>query len=141
MNPCRPGRQSTCESSTVSAASDRALRIEQASLRAWPALEDSDFDGWRLRFANGYTRRANSVTPLGPSRLALTDKVVTCERLYSERGLPTIFRLTPFAPPELDGLLAQRGYRLGDEVEVRSRLLAPTIPRRPRRATHRERTR
>jgi hypothetical protein len=80
----------------VTVASDaRARRIEESSLGAWPALLDSDFDGWRLRFADGYTRRANSITPLSPSRLALEDKIAACECLYAERGLPAIFRLTP----------------------------------------------
>ena len=114
-------------------ADPRARRIEEASLRAWPALSDSDFDGWRLRFADGYTRRANSITPLAPSRLALADKIDTCERLYAERGLPAIFRLTPFAPPELDTTLAARGYRLGDQVEVRAHALSaiPATAARP----------
>jgi N-acetylglutamate synthase len=106
----------------------RARRIEEASLRAWPAHSDSDFDGWRLRFADGYTRRANSVTPLGPSRLALDDKIATCERLYAERGLPAIFRMTPFAPPALDAMLAERGYRRADETEVRARRLDTALP-------------
>jgi len=110
---------------------EHARRIEVAALGAWPALTDTDFDGWRLRFADGYTRRANSITPLGPSRLALPDKIATCERLYAERGLPAIFRLTPFAPPELDGLLAARGYRLGDRSEVRARPLGPAAPPLP----------
>lgn len=117
------------------AALERARRIEEASLRAWPALSDSDFDGWRLRFADGYTRRANSVTPLGVSRLVLADKVATCERLYADRGLPAIFRLTPFAPPELDDLLACRGYRSADETEVRARRLDVPLPSRGCRAT------
>lgn len=116
-----------------------ARRIEEASLRAWPALTESDFDGWRLRFAAGYTRRANSITPLQPSRLDLTDKITTCERLYAERGLPAIFRVTPFAPPELETLLSARGYSLGDQVEVRVRDLrataVPTTPARPLGAT------
>jgi ribosomal protein S18 acetylase RimI-like enzyme len=107
---------------------DRARKIEEASLDAWPALTDSDFDGWRLRFANGYTRRANSITPLGASRLDLGDKVATCERVYAERGLPAIFRLTPFAPDALDGLLDARGYTRGDVVEVRARKLAVLQP-------------
>jgi ribosomal protein S18 acetylase RimI-like enzyme len=106
----------------------RGRRIEEASLRAWPAHSESDFDGWRLRFADGYTRRANSVTAFGPSRLALDDKVATCERLYSERGLPAIFRMTPFAPPELDAVLEHRGYRRTDETEVRARRLDLALP-------------
>jgi len=122
---------------------DRARRIEEASLRAWPALTESDFDGWRLRFANGYTRRSNSVTPLGPSRLHLDDKIAACERIYAERGLPTIFRLTPFAPGELDLRLASRGYVRTEQVEVRARPLDPAgsplyrAPRRPRARTWR----
>jgi len=107
---------------------DRARRIEEASLLAWPALTDSDFDGWRLRFAHGYTRRSNSVTPLGPSRLDLDDKIAACERIYAERGLPTIFRLTPFAPVELDQRLASRGYVRTEQVEVRARPLDPAGP-------------
>lgn len=109
-------------------ALERARRIEEAALRAWPAHVDSDFDGWRLRFADGYTRRANSVTPLGPSRLSLEDKIATCERLYAERGLPTIFRLTPFAAPELDEALDKRGYRRTDETEVRARRMDLKVP-------------
>ncbi len=123
------------ESTSAEPTADRALRIEQVALRAWPALADSDFDGWRLRFADGYTRRANSITPLAPSRLDLEDKIATCERLYAERGLPTIFRMTPFAPSDLDALLARRGYRLGDQVEVRSRPLASAIAPPLQRAT------
>ena len=118
----------------VSSDDAHARRIEEAALRAWPAHADTDFDGWRLRFSDGYTRRANSVTPLGTSYLAIEDKIATCERLYAERGLPAIFRLTPFAPPELDERLATRGYRLGDRVEVRARSLLDVVPTRPRRA-------
>jgi N-acetylglutamate synthase len=123
-----------CDLNVVPPVDRHALRIEEASLRAWPALSDSDFDGWRLRFAHGYTRRANSVTPIGPSRLAIEDKIATCERLYAERGLPPIFRLTPFAPPDLDDVLARRGYRVGDRVQVLALPLRETVPLRPPRA-------
>jgi ribosomal protein S18 acetylase RimI-like enzyme len=118
------------------ALAHRARKIEEASLDAWPALTDSDFDGWRLRFANGYTRRANSITPLNPSRLDLADKIATCERLYADRGLPAIFRLTPFCPEDLDARLAARGYKRGDGVEVRALPLhgAGARPTRPPRA-------
>lgn len=128
------GRSTLSEADHLSR--ERARRIEEASLRAWPAFTDSDFDGWRLRFADGYTRRANSITPLDPSRLELADKIDTCERLYAARGLPAIFRLTRFAPAELDGRLAERGYAVGDQVEVRARPLVdiPATPPRPAEA-------
>ena len=95
------------------------LRIEEASLNAWPALQQILFDGWVLRFARGYTKRANSVNPLFGSRLDLEYKVEVCEKLYQEKDLPTIFRLMPFAqPPGLDSVLEGRRYRVVDPTLV-----------------------
>src|SRR5262245_59124586 len=94
-------------------------RIEEASLNAWPALQQMLFDGWLLRFAKGYTKRANSVNPLFGSRLNAEEKIELCERLYAEKEQPTIFRLTPFAlPPNLDQILARRHYRRIDLTSV-----------------------
>lgn len=86
-------------------------RIEEASLNAWPALQQILFDGWILRFSRGYTKRANSVNPFFASSLDVYKKIVTCERIYGEKGLPAIFRLTPFSsPPDLDRVLENRNY-------------------------------
>jgi GNAT superfamily N-acetyltransferase len=94
-------------------------RIETASLNAWPALRQERVGGWILRFANGYTKRANSVNPLDPSAGDLEAAVAACERIYREQGLPPVFRLTePFAPPGLDELLERRGYRRADPTRV-----------------------
>ena len=38
--------------------------IEELSMNAWPSLQTLLLDGWVLRFAAGYTRRANAVCPL-----------------------------------------------------------------------------
>lgn len=85
--------------------------IEELSLNAWPALQVMRYDGWVLRFAAGYTRRANSVAPLYPGRLDLERKIGFCEEEYHRAGLPAIFKLTPAAEPlGLDEFLAGRGY-------------------------------
>jgi N-acetylglutamate synthase len=87
--------------------------------RAWPSFETADYDGWVLRFANGYTKRANSVNPHFGSSLPLAAKIAHCEAAYRERGLPTIFRLTPFSQPEdLDDGLAALGYETLDPTLV-----------------------
>jgi GNAT superfamily N-acetyltransferase len=95
-------------------------RIEEAGLNSWPALQHLLFDGWLVRFARGYTKRANSVTPLYPSLLPAEEKMVWCEQLYQEHRLPTIFRLLSFSEESqhLDHLLAHRGYTALDRTLV-----------------------
>jgi hypothetical protein len=86
--------------------------LEEITLNAWPALQTVQYDGWLLRFAGGYTRRANSINPLYPSTLAPLEKIAYCEKVYNQRGLDTVFKLTEAAQPsELDDLLAEQGYR------------------------------
>lgn len=94
-------------------------QLERTMLRAWPAFETIDYDGWVLRFSDGYTKRANSVNPHFGSSLPLGEKIAHCEAVYRERGLPTIFRLTPFSQPEeLDDTLAALGYETLDPTLV-----------------------
>ena len=63
-------------------------RIEEAGFNAWPALQTNLLDGWVLRFADGYTKRANSINPTYPSdRDDLADHVSRCEAIYRERRL------------------------------------------------------
>ncbi len=86
--------------------------IEEHSLNAWPALQTNLQDGWLLRFAGGYTRRANSVNPLYPCLGDPIKNIAACEALYRARGLPVIFKITPASQPAgLDELLFERGYR------------------------------
>lgn len=105
-------------------------RFEEAGFNAWPALQTVLLDGWVLRFAGGYTKRANSINPtyLGdPSNLAA--KVETCEAFYAHRNQPAIFRLTSFGAPDgLDDLLAGRGYTLADRTLVLQRDLSDISP-------------
>ena len=94
-------------------------RLEEAALSAWPALQQIVYDGWLLRFAGGFTKRANSVNALYPSTLCLDHKISRCEVVYAARDLPIIFRMTPHSHPDgLDERLDQRGYRIIDRTLV-----------------------
>src|SRR4051812_3090354 len=89
------------------------IHLEELSLNAWPGHQNMLYDGWNLRFSGGYTRRANAVHPLYPpsEKIPLEEKIKTCEEIYTSKGMPTIFKLTSACqPPDLDGVLAARGY-------------------------------
>ena len=86
-------------------------QLEELSLNAWPALQTLLYDGWVLRFSNGYTRRANSINPLYPSSLGLDEKLHFCEDFYRGRNLPVVFKITDQSlPGELDQYLEEVGY-------------------------------
>ena len=50
------------------------ILYEELSMNAHPSIKTQLFDGWVLRFADGYTNRANSVNPLYPSEMAIEEK-------------------------------------------------------------------
>lgn len=95
--------------------------LEELAMNAWPALQTLLCDGWVLRLANGYTKRANSVHPLGAPRQPLETQIATCEAIYRARGQRAVFKLTPASrPAELDAALAARGYRLDSPTSVQT---------------------
>jgi GNAT superfamily N-acetyltransferase len=69
------------------------LTIEEISMNAHPALSTVLYDGWVLRFAGGYTKRANCANPIRPSRDEIGRKVDAVEALYRAQSLPTIFKM------------------------------------------------
>ena len=108
---------------------DAVRRIEEAAFNAWPALNVLLYDGWLLRFANGYTKRANSVNGLYHSQLPLDRKINHCEAIFVQQNLPPIFRLTPLIDPhELDQRLHKRDYKLIDRSSVQWLDLHKLVP-------------
>lgn len=93
--------------------------IEELSLNAWFPLQQLLYDGWILRFANGYTKRANSVNPVYPGTKNVYEKIERCKQIYLNKNLKPVFRLTPLAHPEnLDEILANAGFEKKDSVSV-----------------------
>jgi hypothetical protein len=89
---------------------NQVLHIEELSMNAHPALKTALYDGWVLRFSNGYTKRANSVNPIYPSALPFEEKIEHCENAYHRQNLPVVFKLTSELAGTLDSLLENRGY-------------------------------
>jgi ribosomal protein S18 acetylase RimI-like enzyme len=86
----------------------------------WPPVTVEDVDGWRLGLSGGFTRRANSVLPLGtPPDLAAT--LARVEARYAAAEQPAVLRVCSAAPDGLAEALAARGYvRVADtDVLVR----------------------
>jgi GNAT superfamily N-acetyltransferase len=100
--------------------------LEQAAFDAWPALEETDHQGWRLRFAHGHTKRANSANAIAPMPELGASQIAVIEQFYRDRGLPPVVRLASFCTSQAaDDALADRGYRYAGISLVMTRPLAP----------------
>ncbi|WP_339237584.1 GNAT family N-acetyltransferase [Oceanobacillus sp. FSL W7-1281] len=95
--------------------------IEELSLNNWQPLSTLLYDGWVLRFANGYTKRANSIQPIFYSTYELEQKIDVCEKIYSDNNLRPTFKITPFVQPEnLDDILKEQAYSMVDYTSVQT---------------------
>jgi ribosomal protein S18 acetylase RimI-like enzyme len=105
--------------------------LEDVCERAWPPRERLVVDGAVLRFASGFTRRANSARVEGGGD-DLGGLIERAEREYRSRGLRPGFRLTPLTPPGFEQLLRERGYVVDTEAVVMvAEQLPPRVPGRP----------
>ncbi len=92
---------------------DALLGIERAAVKAWPAEETADIDGWVWRYTGGGSLRANSVSALGFAGRDVDAAIAEVEWRYRARRAPVIFQMSPERmPSDLDDRLARCGYRL-----------------------------
>jgi GNAT superfamily N-acetyltransferase len=103
--------------------------IERAAVRAWPALETADIDGWLWRHTGGGSQRANSVSPLAFNGADPEAAIAEVERRYRARGARPMFQICDInVPADLDRRLAARGYRLQEPCTTLAKEIAPREP-------------
>lgn len=97
---------------------------EELSFNSHPSLQTQYYDGWLLRFSNGYTNRANSVNMIYSSTVALETKVEYCEEQYFKKQQPCVFKITDATEKQLDLLLENRGYQIVTPTDLMTMDLA-----------------
>ncbi len=106
--------------------------LARAAARAWPPVESERLGAWELRAAGGFTRRANSVLPLGDPGLPLDGALTAVRRWYRERGLPAYVQTATGAVGTQELLCAElerRGWVREVTAEVWTGALAPVADR------------
>jgi N-acetylglutamate synthase len=87
---------------------------EERLVNVWPAVSTMLMDGWAVRFAHGYSSRANSASAVVSGAVMSEELIEEIERLYKEADLLPTVRITPLATPEVEQMLIRRGYHIKD---------------------------
>ncbi len=106
--------------------------LARVAARAWRPVESEWLGAWELRAAAGFTRRANSVLPLGDPGMPLDDALTAVRRWYGERGLPAYVQTATGAEGTQELLCAElerRGWMREVTAEVWTGPLAPVADR------------
>ncbi|MEV4938016.1 GNAT family N-acetyltransferase [Streptomyces zaomyceticus] len=102
--------------------------LARATARAWRPVESEALGEWTLRASDGFTRRANSVLPLGDPGLPVADALTRVRAWYAARGLPAYVQTATGAEGTQELLCAaldRHGWRREVSAEVRIGALAP----------------
>ncbi|WP_425245326.1 GNAT family N-acetyltransferase [Streptomyces sp. NEAU-NA10] len=106
--------------------------LARVASRAWRPVESERLGEWELRAAAGFTRRANSVLPLGDPGLPLDAALDAVRRWYGERGLPAYVQTATGAEGTQELLCAElerRGWIREVTAELWIGALAPVADR------------
>ncbi|WP_432034172.1 GNAT family N-acetyltransferase [Streptomyces antibioticus] len=102
--------------------------LSRIAARAWRPVESERLGDWELRAASGFTRRANSVLPLGDPGLPLDAALDAVRRWYAARGLPAYAQTATGAEGTqelLCGELERRGWVREVTAELWTGALTP----------------
>ncbi|MEU6196463.1 GNAT family N-acetyltransferase [Streptomyces sp. NPDC047061] len=106
--------------------------LARVASRGWRPVESERLGEWELRAAAGFTRRANSVLPLGDPGLPLDAALTAVRRWYGERGLPAYVQTATGAEGTQELLCAElerRGWVREVSAELWTGGLAPVADR------------
>ncbi|MBT2390993.1 GNAT family N-acetyltransferase [Streptomyces sp. ISL-1] len=104
------------------------IELARVTARAWQPVESERLGEWELRASSGFTRRANSVLPLGDPGLPLDEALTRVRTWYEDRGLPAYVQAATGAAGTQEELCAEleaRDWRREVSAEVRIGALAP----------------
>ncbi|MGW0559311.1 GNAT family N-acetyltransferase [Streptomyces sp. NPDC003016] len=102
--------------------------LARVCARAWQPVESEPLGEWRLRAAGGFTRRANSVLPLGEPGMPVDVALERAREWYAARGLPAYVQVSTGAEGTQERLAAELerlGWTREVSAEVRIAALAP----------------
>ncbi|WP_328553622.1 GNAT family N-acetyltransferase [Streptomyces sp. NBC_00358] len=102
--------------------------LARVAARAWPPVESERLGGWELRAASGFTRRANSVLPLGDPGIPLDRALTSVRDWYAARDLPAYVQSATGAEGTQEVLCAEleaRGWTREVTAELWTGPLAP----------------
>ncbi|MFF3324690.1 GNAT family N-acetyltransferase [Streptomyces sp. NPDC002889] len=102
--------------------------LARAAARAWQPVESERLGEWELRASGGFTRRANSVLPLGDPGVPLDEALERVRAWYAERDLPAYLQTATGAAGTQEQLCAEleaRGWVREVSAQMRVGALAP----------------
>ncbi|MFI0774951.1 GNAT family N-acetyltransferase [Streptomyces sp. NPDC021212] len=105
-----------------------ARELDRVAARGWPPATSERLGDWELRASGGFTRRANSVLPLGDPGCGLDEALRRVTAWYAERGLPAYIQVSTGAEGTQEVLAAEleaRGWIREVSAQVRIAALAP----------------
>jgi N-acetylglutamate synthase len=107
------------------------LILERAA-RAVPAARVADLGGWRLRHDDSAAWWVSTVLAHGNGNPDLPRRIGPVEEFYRYHGAPARFQISPATRPTgLDGVLAERGYRLESPMSLHTAATGEVIGRSP----------
>lgn len=98
------------------------IGLESRLLNAWPSFDYQAYEGWILRLANGYSKRANSATPFLPNAALDEELIDYMIARFVEANVRPTFRLNGLQAADVDERLKMRGFKGIEPTHV---LVAP----------------